>query len=198
MLTGSPELPLLNAAATQLAEHYGLPNWATAGRTESKLLDIQAGYEYSFSVPWVALSGATYISAIGGFLESVCTLSFEKFVIDDEVVEMVKRIQRGIDTDDEHCALDLISSVGSGGNFLGEEHTVQHMRKDFFLPSVGEISNWDEWNKKERPTALERARAKAKDTIAAHSVPPLPDDVVRQIRDVFPDIVIDTASRHIE
>ena len=193
MLTASPELPLLNAGATQLAEYYGLPNWATAGRTESKLPDIQAGYEYSFSVPWVALSGATYISAIGGFLESVCTLSFEKFVIDDEVVGMVKRVLTGIDADDDHCAADLISSVGPGGTFLAEDHTIRHMRTDFFLPSVGEISNWDEWNKKERPTALEKARQKAKDTIASHSVPPLPDAVMQQIRDIFPDMVIDTA-----
>jgi len=198
MLTASPELPLLNAAATQLAEYYHLPNWATAGRTESKLLDIQAGYEYAFAVPWVALAGATYISAIGGFLESVCALSFEKFVIDDEVIGMVKRVLRGIDTDSEHCALDLISSVGPGGTFLAEDHTINHMRRDFFSSSVGEISDWDEWNLRERPTALERARQKAKDTITSHAAPPLPDDVVRQIRDVFPDIVIDLTSPQIE
>ena len=198
MLTASPELPLINAAATQLAEDYGLPNWATAGRTESKLLDIQAGYEYSFAVPWVALSGATFISAIGGFLESVCALSFEKFVIDDEVVGMIKRVLKGINTDGEHCALDLISSIGPGGTFLAEDHTINHMRTDFFSPSVAEISDWDEWDKRERPTALERAREKAKKTIASHSVPPLPDDVVKQITDMCPDIVIDIAAQQIE
>ncbi len=198
MLTASPELPLLNAAATQLADYYGLPNWATAGRTESKLLDIQAGYEYSFAVPWVALSGATYISAIGGFLESVCTLSFEKFVIDDEVIGMVKRVLKGINTDDEHCALDLISSIGPSGNFLAEDHTINYMRSDFFSPAVAEISGWDEWNKRERPTALERARQKANDTIASHSTPPLPDSVIREIRDLFPDIVMDVTAPQIE
>jgi trimethylamine:corrinoid methyltransferase-like protein len=72
------------------------------------------------------------------------------------------------------------------------------MRRDFFSSSVGEISGWDEWNLRERPTALERARQKAKDTISSHAAPPLPDDVVRQIRDVFPDIVIDLTSPQIE
>jgi len=198
MLTASPELPLLNAAATQLADYYGLPNWATAGRTDSKLFDIQAGYEYSFAIPWVALSGATYISAIGGFLESVCALSFEKFVIDDEVVGMTKRVLKGIDTDDEDCAVDLISSIGPGGNFLAEDHTINHMRKDFFSPTVAEISGWDDWNQKERPTALERARRKAKEIIASHPAPPLPDDVIRQTRDVFPDMVIELDPMQIE
>ena len=190
MLTASPELPLLNAAASQLAEYYGLPNWATAGRTDSKILDIQAGYEQSFPIPWVALSGATYISAVGGFLESVCALSFEKFVIDDEIVGMVKRVLKGIDTSDEHCALDLILSIGPGGNFLGEEHTVKHMRSDFFSPSVSEISDRDEWIRKGKPTALKRARERAQSIIASHSTPPLPDDVIRQIKDAFPDIVM--------
>ena len=106
---------------------------------------------------------------------------------------MVKRVLTGIDADDDHCAADLISSIGPGGTFLAEDHTIRHMRADFFLPSVGEISDWHQWNKKERPTALEKARQKAKDTIASHSVPPLPDAVVKQIRDVFPDMVIDTA-----
>lgn len=198
MLTASPELPLLNAAATQLAAYYGLPNWATAGRTESKLLDIQAGYEYCFAIPWVALSGATYISAIAGFLESVCALSFEKFVFDDEIVGMTKRVLKGIDTNAEHCALDLISSIGPGGTFLAEDHTINHMRSDFFSSTVAEISDWDEWNRRERPTALEKARQKAKEIITSHSAPLLPPDVIRQIRNVFPDIVIDLEPRQIE
>jgi len=191
MLTASPELPLLNAAATQLAGHCGLPNWATAGRTDANLLDIQAGYEHCFAIPWVVLSGATYISAIGGFLESVSALSFEKFVIDDEVVGMTRRVLRGLDTDPEHCAVELVSSMGPGANFLAEDHTIDHMRREFFRPSVSETSDWEDWNQRGRPTALQRARQKAKRIIETHSAPPLPPQVIKQVRDLFPGIVID-------
>lgn len=191
MLFASPEHPLLNIAATQLAEYYGLPNWASAGRTESKMLDIQSGYEHSFSVPLVALAGATFISSLCGLMSSGTAVSFEQLVIDDEIAGMTRRVLKGIEIDSEHCALDLVKSLGPGGNFLAEHHTIQHMRKDFFFPSVADISGWAEWERKGRPTALQRAKERAKKIIASHSTPPLPQDVCRQIRDAFPNVIMD-------
>jgi trimethylamine--corrinoid protein Co-methyltransferase len=188
LLTATPELPLLNAAATQMAEWYGLPNWATAGRTDSKILDIQAGYEQAFSTPCVALAGATYISAIGGFLQSVCALSFEKFVIDDEIVGTIKRVVAGIDADDDHCALELISSVGPGGSYLSQQHTIKHMRREFFSVSISDQSYWDSWVENGKATALEKAQQRAQDIIADHATPPLPEDAIRRIKDALPDV----------
>jgi trimethylamine--corrinoid protein Co-methyltransferase len=188
MLTASPELALLNAAATQMADYYHLPNWATAGRTDSKSLDVQAGYEQAFPIPWVALAGATYISAVGGFLQSVNVLSYEKFVIDDEIVGMVKRLLAGIDTDEAHCAVELISAIGPGGSYLAEHHTVEHMRTEFFSPAVSETSYWDSWIRNGKPTAEQRARLRAREIIASHSTTPFADDVTAQIKDALPDI----------
>ena len=188
LLTASPELPLLNAAATQMADYYGIPNWATAGRTDSKMLDIQAGYEQASSIPWVALAGATYISAVGGFLQSVNVLSLEKFVIDNEVVGLVKRILKGIGTDDDHFALGLIHSVGPGGNFLAEAHTARHMRSEFHTSQISENSYWEAWLENGKPDALQRARKKADDIISSHAVPPLPDDIARKVKSILPNI----------
>ncbi|MCF8070395.1 MAG: trimethylamine methyltransferase family protein [Desulfobacterales bacterium] len=189
MLTAAPELPLLNIGGTQMAEYYNLPNWATAGRTESKQPDIQAGYEHAYSVPFVAMSGATYISAIGGFLESVCSLSMEKFVIDNEAIEMMKKVMTAIPMDDTE-SIELIKSIGPGGNFLGEVHTVKHMR-DFFIPKIGDTSYFTEWVDNHQPIALKNANKKAKEVIASHETPALPEYIIKEISHSFPKIVID-------
>jgi len=191
ILLASPEVLLLNIAANQLAEYYNLPNWATACRTDSKILDIQAGYESSFGVLLMAICGATYVSAISGLLESAFSFSLEKAVIDDEIVGMTKRVLKGIATTPEHYAFELIASVGPGGNFLFEQHTVEYMRKEFFYPEVSELSSWSGWEKKGKSTALKKAREKAEKIIASHSISPLPDDVIKQIRDTFPNVVKD-------
>jgi len=191
MLLGSIEVSLLNIATNQLAEYYNLPNWATAGRTDSKIMDIQTGYEHSIGVPLIALSGATYISAISGLLESGEALSFEKIAIEDEIVGMTKRILKKISTSPQDYAFELIVSVGSGGNFFAEQHTVDYMRKEFFFPKVSEFSTWDEWKKKGEPTALIRAKERVKEIIASYSAPSLSDNIVKQIKDNFPNIFTD-------
>jgi len=186
MLTASPELSLLNAGATQMAAHYHLPNWATAGRTDAKTLDIQAGYEQAFSVPLVALSGATYISAVGGFLQSVNVLAPEKFVIDDEIVGMTRRVLAGINADKAHRAADMIARIGPGGDYLGEAHTVRYMRSEYYQPWITENSYWEAWQSGGRPSALERARERAADIVGAHSTPHLSPDVVQALTEAVP------------
>ncbi len=190
-LIASPEALLLNIAANQLAEFYNLPNWATVCRTDSKILDIQAGYENSFGVLLMSLSGATYVSAISGLLESALSLSLEKIVIDDEIVGMTKRIMKGIDTTPDHCAYELIASIGPGGNFLAEEHTVEFMRRDFFSAKVSELSNWNKWIGNGKPNAIKKAKERAKQIISSHSTPSLPENIVMKIKDLIPNITID-------
>jgi trimethylamine--corrinoid protein Co-methyltransferase len=190
-LIASPEALLLNAAANQLAEFYGLPNWVTVSRTDSKILDIQAGYESSFGVLLISLCGPTYVSAVSGLLESALCLSLEKIVIDDEIVGMAKRIMKGIGTTPDHYAYELIASIGPGGNFLAEEHTVEFMRSDFFSPRVSELSNWNKWVGDGKPNARKKATERAKQIIASHSTPLLPKNISIKIKDLIPNITID-------
>lgn len=190
-LIASPEALLLNVAANRLAKFYDLPNWVTVCRTDSKALDIQAGYENSFGVLLISLSGPTYVSAISGLLESALSLSLEKIVIDDEIVGMTKRVLKGIGTTPDHYAYELIESIGPGGYFLAEEHTVEFMRRDFFSPRVGEFSNWNKWINSEKPTAMKNARERAKHIISSHSTSSLPENIVMQIKDLIPNITID-------
>ena len=82
-VTGGIEYALINAAATQMAQFYKMPNWATAGRTDAKIPDAQAAYEHALTVPYVVLAGANHLSCGVGFLDFLLTVSFEQYVIDN-------------------------------------------------------------------------------------------------------------------
>ena len=167
-VTGGIEYALLSAGATQMAGFYKMPVWATAGRTDSKLPDAQAAYEHALTIPYVVQAGANHVSCGAGFLDFVLTVSFEQYVIDNEIIGMVKRMKRGFAADKEALALDIIKQVGPGGNFMAQEHTVKYMRSELFQPTLSERSDWQKWNTDGAQDASQRARALAADFIRDH------------------------------
>ena len=167
-ITGGIEYALLNAAATQMAQFYRMPIWATAGRTDSKIPDAQAAYEHALTVPYVVQSGANHVSCGAGFIDFVLTVSFEQYVIDNEIIGMVKRMKRGFDVNRETMALEIIKKVGPGGNFMAEDHTVRHMREALFQPTLSDRLGWEEWNEEGGKDARIRARELAANYIVNH------------------------------
>jgi len=188
MITAAPEVTLLNSAGTQMAARYGIPNWATAGRSDSNILAAQAGYEQAHSIPWVMQSGATFISAIGGFLQSVCSVAYEKFVMDHELVGNLRRIQHGMEVNEETLARELIGKVGPGGNYLAEKHTFIHMRSEFLQADTMKPEYYRQWSEKGRPTAIKRAREKAEELIKAHLSSGLPKKIVTELKSSYPEL----------
>ena len=96
-ITGGIEYALISAGATQMAQFYKMPVWATAGRTDAKLPDAQAAYEHALTVPYVVQAGANHVSCGAGFLDFVMTVSLEQYVIDNEIIGMAKRMQKGFE-----------------------------------------------------------------------------------------------------
>lgn len=131
---GSPELCLWVAALTELVHHYGLPMFGTAGTTDSKQLNAQTGIEVTQQVIFSALSGADMIHDIG-LMDHCSMVSPELIVMVDEIVGMVEVMTGGIEINEETLALDLIDRVGPGGNFLAEDHTLEHFRSHW-VPSI--------------------------------------------------------------
>ena len=135
-LGGPIERALLNAAVAQIAQHFALPLYSTGGTSDALAVDIQATYESALSSLLVAMSGANYIHDIAGLMEADLTVSYEKLVIDDEILGMCQRVLRGIEVTDETLAVDLMIEKGPAQDYLGEEHTVRHMRQEFFVPKL--------------------------------------------------------------
>lgn len=126
---GAPETGLINAAATQLAQYYGLPVWAGGGGyTDSKIADPQAMLEGAMNTLYVGLAGANVIMG-GGGLNQILTLDYAKLVIDAEMFRYAHKLIEGLRIDEQTLALDVIDSVGPGGHYLMEKHTLEHMRE---------------------------------------------------------------------
>ncbi len=156
-LAGSVEMGLLNAAGAQMSQFYQLPFYATGGMTDSKVLDAQSGYESAITNLLCALAGANFIHDAAGLMEFALTMSYEKLVIDNDILGMVMRAVEGIRVDDETLAFDLIKQVGPGGNFVTAKHTRYFMRGEHYQPSLSDRNSREEWEAEGSKTTCEKA-----------------------------------------
>ena len=185
-LGGAAEFGLTNAAMAQIAQFYRLPIYNSAGMTDAKIPDIQAGFEKAMSAVLAALAGSNFIHHAAGMLENMNTVAAEQFVIDNDILGMAMRVLRGIRVDDETLALEVIDQVGPGGHYLMAEHTVQHMRSEFYYPSaVVDRQGWERWQQAGALDARERAKEIARDILANHRPEPLDPVVEGWIRERF-------------
>ena len=187
--SGAVEMGLINAAVAQMAQFYHLPCYATAGMSDSKLPDVQAGYEKAITSLLVALAGANYIHDAAGLLEFAMTAAYEQYVIDDEINGMVMRAVRGMECNEDSLALDVIKNVGSTRNFFDQSHTVKHLRTEFFFPKLSDRLPREEWLQKGGKDARERAREIAKGILVNHKPIPIPPEIDSKIRETIPGLV---------
>jgi trimethylamine--corrinoid protein Co-methyltransferase len=164
-----------------MAQHYTMPNWATAGRTDAKIPDAQAGYEHALTIPYVCLAGASHVSCGAGFLDFVLTVSFEQYVIDNEMIGMVRRMKRGVTVNAETIGMDVIKAVGPGGHFLAEPHTVKYMRHEFYKPLLSDRRERETWLRDGGKDTWQRARELAKQLIRDHRRKGMSDQMEREI-----------------
>src|SRR5680860_257907 len=144
-LVGVPEYWSLMAITAQLAANYRLPCRAGGALTDAHSLDIQAGFESAMGLATVIYNGVDFILHAGGALSSFAAFSFEKLVADDEFLGMIRRFRGPLPTSEEAAALEVIASVGPGGSYLMEEHTLDHCR-DYDRPTFFNRSNHSSWS----------------------------------------------------
>ncbi len=183
---GAPEFAMMHAAVAQLGQFYNLPVYNSSGLTDSKLPDIQAGYEKGITGLAAALSGANYIHHSAGFLESMLTVAYEQYVIDDDINGSVMRMVRGIEVTDETLSVDVIEAVCRGeGHYLGTDQSLSMMETEYYFPHTGDRQRRADWEADGGLDMRQRARRKAKQLLAAHKPLPIPAEVDAQIRDRF-------------
>jgi len=183
---GSVEMAMMNAAAVQLAKLHNLPIYSSGGVTEAKRPDIQAGFEKTVSNLTVAMAGADYIHLAAGMIDSANSISYEQYVIDNETIGMIGRLLKGINVNAGAIAVDVIESVGPGGNFVTEDHTIDHMMDEFFYPELSVRCNFDVWEEKGRPDMLSRAKAKVQEILWEGEEGLLAHDLIEEIQKAFP------------
>lgn len=156
-LGGPIERAMINAAVAQMAQHFQLPLYSTGGTTDAKQVGVQSAYESAMSSLLVAMSGANYIHDAAGLMEADLTVSYDKLAIDNEILGMCQRVLSGIEVSDETLGTHLLIEKGPGSDYLVEDHTLRHMREEFYMPSLANRQDRDVFDADE--SALNRARA---------------------------------------
>jgi trimethylamine--corrinoid protein Co-methyltransferase len=164
---GAVETGLISAGAAQLARHYGLPCRSVGAATEAKREDIQAGVERMATLLQAVLAGVNFITC-GGTLDGTMLESEALLMLDDELCGAALRVARGIEVDEGTLALDLINRIGSSGNYLAEEHTVQHFRQEHYIPKLLPREPYDAWRAAGGRTALDHAKERVRQVLASH------------------------------
>ncbi len=178
---GSPEMTLNTAATAQMARFYGLPVRSGGAVCDAKSPDAQASYESMMSLLTAQFCGINFVLHSAGILESYNCMSYEKFIIDDEMCGMVKRIKRGYEVNPDTLAVDIIKEVGPGGHFLDKDHTFDHFRTEFYQPQLSNRDDFVSWQEKGSPLSREMANTKYKEILETYEAPELPADVDRDL-----------------
>ncbi|UCB44857.1 MAG: trimethylamine methyltransferase family protein [Spirochaetota bacterium] len=175
----APESMLLCAALTEMAHYYNLPMFGTAGVTEAVEVDCQAASEITLNCILALLSGANLVHNVG-LTAGGKEVSIEVMVLANEIIEMCSRSLQAIDTDKDLFALDVINTVGPGGNFITQDHTVKHCRK-IWSPKLFQRMDIGKWL--ENPKHLsDRIHQNLQQIIEKHSPVQLEDKIIEQLK----------------
>lgn len=166
---GAIEMGLINVASAQIAHFYDIPCRGTASATDSKQLDIQAGYEKATVLTMAALGGVNKIF-YPGTMEGALTISKESLIIDDEIIGALYRALEGIDVNETTLALDVIDRVGPGGHYLGQRHTMQFLEQEQFIPWLSDRQTREKWDEAGAKGVVERAHERVEQILAEHQV----------------------------
>jgi trimethylamine---corrinoid protein Co-methyltransferase len=143
---GGVENAMLVSATAQMARFYGLPSRSGGALSDAHFPDMQAGIESTLSLLTAVRSGINFVLHACGILGSFVEMSFEKFLADEELCGMVKKMHRPIDMGDEAIDLEVIKEVGIGGQFLTQPRTLELCRTEYFLPDVIKRQSYGMWN----------------------------------------------------
>jgi len=181
------EITLLNAASAQLSNWLGLPSGAASSMSDSKAVDAQMGLEKAMSSLGVGLSGCNMIYESSGMMASLLGVSFEAMVIDNEMLSQVYRVLRGIEVNEETLGFEAIEQAVFGeGHFLGSQHTMDAMQRDYFWPST--LTDRDQppvWAEQGSKDMWQRASVRAKEILDSHNPQYISDDADKTIRNKY-------------
>jgi len=172
---GTPEYWKACLVGGQLARRYGVP-YRSSNVNASNSVDAQSAYESVIAIWGAVMGGVNLLLHGAGWLEGGLLASYEKMVIDADLLNMVTEMLRPITVDDAALAVEAIAEVGPAGHFFGTSHTQERYATEHFQPMVSYWTNFENWDDSGRLEAHDRAEKLAHLILAAHEEPPMPDD----------------------
>lgn len=179
---GSPEDALFSLINGQLTKFYDIPCRISGALSDGKCCDAQAGYESMMTLLMAQMAGGNFILHAAGILETYNCVSYEKLIIDHEIIGMIKRIGRGVEVNDETLVYDLIEEVGPQGTFIDTDHTLDNYADELFQPVISDRDNPDNWKAKGSLTAEQRANRRWKQLLEEYVQPELDPELEKEMR----------------
>jgi trimethylamine--corrinoid protein Co-methyltransferase len=180
---GTPESGLGLLCTGQIARHFGLPFRTGGGLTSSQVADAQAGYEALMTLMPTFLAGANWVMHSAGWLEGGLVAGYEKFIVDVELLQMLRHEFTPLEIDEASMAFDAHQEVGHGGHFLGAMHTMERFRTCFYRPLLSSSENYERWMRNGGNDANDRATMAYQKTLEEYEQPALDDAVREELED---------------
>ena len=179
---GTPESTKMSQAAGQMARYYKVP-YRSSAPNASNTVDAQSAYETMMSF-WGTLMGHTNVLRhAAGWLEGGLACSFEKFIIDVEMLQMLTEYLKPITFDESTVNLEVIANVGPGGHFLGEQDTIERYETAFYQPLVSDWRTYETWSEDGSQTATQRANGVWKELLGQYQKPPIDPGIEEELRE---------------
>lgn len=185
MSGGSGEQALLTAGCGQMGQFYDLSMGSAAGMCDSKMPDIQAGYEKGMTAALAGVSGLNLMYESVGMHASLLGFCHESLLIDNDMIGSINRNVRGIEVTEETLATEAITSVcrEGPGHFLGHEQTLSLMQSEYVYPELGNRMSPKEWHEAEKPDIVKNATAMKKRILSSHFPSHISDAIDAKIRE---------------
>ncbi len=154
---GTPESAIGLFCTGQIARRFGLPFRSGGGLTSSQTADAQSAYEAMMVMLPTFLAGTNWVMHSAGWLEGGLVSSYDKFIVDIEILRSLLVEFTPIEFDEASLAFDAHQEVGHGGHFLGCQHTMERFRTCFYRPLLSNSENFDRWTRNGSKDAAARA-----------------------------------------
>jgi trimethylamine---corrinoid protein Co-methyltransferase len=180
---GTPESAMGLLCTGQLARHFGLPFRTGGGLTSSQSCDAQAAYESLMTLLPTFLAGTNWVMHAAGWLEGGLVSCYEKFIVDIELLRMLRVEFTPLEIDEASLAFGAHEEVGHGGHFLGAQHTMERFRECFYRPLLSSTANYERWLRFGGKDATVRAGEICAKTLADYQPPPLDEAIRAQLEE---------------
>ena len=180
---GTPESAVGLYCTGQLARHYGLPCRTGGGLTSSQTPDAQSAYEALMTMLPTFLAGTNFVMHSAGWLEGGLVSSYEKFVVDVEILRMLTKEFTPLEVVEASLAFGAHLEIGHGGHFLGAQHTMERFRDCFYRPLLSSSANYERWMRDGGRDAAERAGEIVEARLDSCEPPPIEDAVLEELEE---------------
>jgi trimethylamine--corrinoid protein Co-methyltransferase len=180
---GTPESAIGLLCTGQIARRYGLPFRSGGGLTASQTADAQSAYEALMTLLPTFLAGTNFVMHSAGWLEGGLVSSYEKFIVDIELLRMLRHEFTPLEIDEASLAFGAHEEVGAGGHFLGAAHTLERFRDCFYRPLLSSTENFERWSRNGGKDAAERAGEIWRRTLDEYEEPPIDEGVRTQLQE---------------